>query len=148
MEIRRPYDRLISTKGFHILVRWHLYIESGPRCHNNIFWSVGFMGKKSDRRIQYTYLISFFTSFITWFIRVSGLWARNVIIENTTPTWCHKLIYRSVEFMSKKSDNHYCDVIMNAMAYKITRLTIVYSTVYSGPEENIKAPRRWPLCGN
>ena len=31
MEIRRSYDRLISTMGFPILVRWHLYIESGPR---------------------------------------------------------------------------------------------------------------------
>ena len=31
MEIRRSYERLISTIGFPILVRWHLYIESGPR---------------------------------------------------------------------------------------------------------------------
>ena len=31
LEIRRSYDRLISTMGFLILVRWHLYIESGPR---------------------------------------------------------------------------------------------------------------------
>ena len=31
MEIRRSWDRLISTMGFPILVRWHLYIESGPR---------------------------------------------------------------------------------------------------------------------
>ena len=31
MEIRRSYDRLTSTMGFPILVRWHLYIESGPR---------------------------------------------------------------------------------------------------------------------
>ena len=30
MEIRRSYGRLISTMGFPILVRWHLYIESGP----------------------------------------------------------------------------------------------------------------------
>ena len=30
MEIRRTYDRLISTIGFPILIRWHLYIESGP----------------------------------------------------------------------------------------------------------------------
>ena len=30
-EIRQSYDRLISTMGFPILVRWHLYIESGPR---------------------------------------------------------------------------------------------------------------------
>ena len=31
MEIRRSQDRLISTVGFAILVRWHLDIESGPR---------------------------------------------------------------------------------------------------------------------
>ena len=31
MEIRRSYDRLISTMGFPIPVRWHLYNESGPR---------------------------------------------------------------------------------------------------------------------
>ena len=31
VEIRRSYDRLISTMGFPILVRWHLYIELGPR---------------------------------------------------------------------------------------------------------------------
>ena len=30
MEIRRSYDRLISTMGFPILARRHLYIESGP----------------------------------------------------------------------------------------------------------------------
>ena len=31
VEIRRSHDRLISTMGFPILVRCHLYIESGPR---------------------------------------------------------------------------------------------------------------------
>ena len=31
VEIRRSYDRLISTMGFHILVRWHLYTESGGK---------------------------------------------------------------------------------------------------------------------
>ena len=30
VEMRRSYDRLISTMGFPILVRLHLYIESGP----------------------------------------------------------------------------------------------------------------------
>ena len=29
MEIRRSYDRLISTIGFALLVRWRVYIESG-----------------------------------------------------------------------------------------------------------------------
>ena len=36
VEIRRSYDRLISTMGFPILVRWHLYIESGPWCGGSI----------------------------------------------------------------------------------------------------------------
>ena len=35
--MRRSYDRLISTKGFPILVRWHLYIESGPWNHISIY---------------------------------------------------------------------------------------------------------------
>ena len=35
---------------------------------------------------------------------------------------------------------------MGAMAFRITNLTIVYSTVYSGTE-NIKAPRHWPFWG-
>ena len=30
VEIRRSYDRLISTMGFPMLIRCHLHIESGP----------------------------------------------------------------------------------------------------------------------
>ena len=30
MEIRRSYNRLISTMGFLVPTRYHLYIESGP----------------------------------------------------------------------------------------------------------------------
>ena len=30
VEMRRSYDRLISTMGLHMLVRWQLYIESVP----------------------------------------------------------------------------------------------------------------------
>ena len=35
------------------------------------------------------------------------------------------------------------------MAFQITGVAIVYSTVYSGTyiKENIKAPRHWPLWG-
>ena len=36
---------------------------------------------------------------------------------------------------------------MNAMTSQITSLTIVYSIVYSGIKDNIKAPRHWPLWG-
>ena len=44
--------------------------------------------------------------------------------------------------------NQYDDVVMGLKAYLITSLTIVYSIVYSGADhKNIKAPRKWPLCG-
>ena len=39
VEKRRSYDRLISTMGFPILARWHLYIESGPRSVLELGWS-------------------------------------------------------------------------------------------------------------
>ena len=35
-KIRWYYNRLISTMGFPILVRWHLYIESVPRPSNGL----------------------------------------------------------------------------------------------------------------
>ena len=37
VEIRRSYDRLISTMGFPKLVRWHLYIESGSCCSGSLW---------------------------------------------------------------------------------------------------------------
>ena len=49
---------------------------------------------------------------------------------------------------TSKLGSHYGDVIMSTMAYQITSLSIVYSTVYSGADqESVKAPRQWPLCG-
>ena len=47
MEIRRSYDRLISTMGFPILVRRHLYIELGPCTPDTLY---GFMwGNMKDK---------------------------------------------------------------------------------------------------
>ena len=44
--------------------------------------------------------------------------------------------------------HHYNNVIMGAMASQTTSLTIIYSTVCRAQiKEKIKAPRRWPLCG-
>ena len=36
VEIRRSYNRLISTMGFAILLRHHLYIESEPRSQDSV----------------------------------------------------------------------------------------------------------------
>ena len=43
---------------------------------------------------------------------------------------------------------HYNDVAMSVMASQITSLTIVYSVFFIQAQinENIKAPRHWPLC--
>ena len=42
---------------------------------------------------------------------------------------------------------HYNDAIMGRMASIITTVSIVYSTVCSDADKNIKAPRYWPLWG-
>ena len=44
---------------------------------------------------------------------------------------------------------NYSDVIMGAMAFQITGVSIVYSTVFfqAQIQENIKAPRHWLLWG-
>ena len=44
---------------------------------------------------------------------------------------------------------HYNAVIMTTMAFQITSLTVVYSTIYSDADQkNITAPRHLPLWGN
>ena len=58
--------------------------------------------------------------------------------QNTIQPRCYPCLYQS--------SLPYGDVVMGTVASQITSLTIVYSTVYSG-QENIKAPRHWPLCG-
>ena len=42
---------------------------------------------------------------------------------------------------------HHRDVIMSATASQITGVSSVFSTVWSGTEENMKALRHWPLWG-
>ena len=54
----------------------------------------------------------------------------------------------------RKTTSHYNDVIMSTMASQITRLTIVYSTVYSGADQRkhqnsaslafVRGIHRWP----
>ena len=43
MELRRSYDHLISTMGFPIMVRRHLYIESGPWVKPTNQWHSGIL---------------------------------------------------------------------------------------------------------
>ena len=48
-----------------------------------------------------------------------------------------------------KTKINYSDVIMGAMASKITSLMVVYysTVIQTQIKENIKAPRHWPLFG-
>ena len=71
----------------------------------------------------------------TYFIDNMGLRHRSAMFPHWSKT-------------SKSLMPHYRDVIMSLVASQITSLTIVYSSVYSGGTENIKALRHWPLCGN
>ena len=43
---------------------------------------------------------------------------------------------------------HYGDVIMCAIAYKITRWPLFTQPFIQTQTSNIKAPRHWPLCGD
>ena len=66
-------------------------------------------------------------------IPIIYLWLRDIKMK-TTP--------------SEKSDLHYNDVIMSAMACQITSLSIVTQPfIQTQIKENIKAPRHWPLWG-
>ena len=59
---------------------------------------------------------------------------------------CHQLVKNL--HVKMNVPYHYNDIIMGVIASQITSPTIVYSTVYSDiNQENIKAPRHWPLCG-
>ena len=72
MEIRRSYYRLISTVGFPILVRCHLYIESGPWCCLFSFFSYSCCVLKGDLNLLVNFFlgICFFSliSFFAWWM--------------------------------------------------------------------------------
>ena len=68
---------------------------------------------------------------------------------NLTMCFIKAMAYRTITM------NHYSDVIMGAMAYQITSLTIVNSTVYSGADQRkhqssptlafVRGIHRWPV---
>ena len=52
-----------------------------------------------------------------------------------TPQRYRRSILNEVIWSTKVVGNHYCDVIMGAMASQITSLKIVYTAVYSGADQ-------------
>ena len=61
--------------------------------------------------------------------------------------WSGSVVYLllSKGSVNKKKSYHYTDVIMGAMGSQITRLTIVYSTVYLGADQR-KHQTCWSFC--
>ena len=60
---------------------------------------------------------------ITKFVPKSRVDIKSALVQLIV--WCQALIW----------PNHYSDVMMGAMAFQITSLTIVYSAVYSGADQ-------------
>ena len=73
--------------------------------------------------------------------------------ENVSIWWCHliKMWFRTVwkwRACFAVSLINYNNVIMGAMAFQITSLTIVYSTIYSGGDQRShQSPMSLALCG-
>ena len=86
MEIRRSYDRLISTMGFPILVRWHLCIESGPSIP--ILWPPGepYWKAEDATTLQIAFSCNCCRKFMTmryqnWFCKIT--WIPNNELHNS-----------------------------------------------------------------
>ena len=61
--------------------------------------------------------------------------------------WAHLVPFLRQSFlMALLASWHFNDVIIRRMASQITGASIVYSTVGSGIDKNIKVPRHWPWC--
>ena len=76
----------------------------------------------------------------------------NINIIQNFQTYKFSRITCSLCIVSWLRPYHYSDVIMGAMAYQITSLSIVYSTVYSGADqrkrqssESLASVRKWPV---
>ena len=85
-------------------------------------------------------------------------------LANLVKFWpMHKCINSFTSTFTMYGYSHYCDVIMGAVASQITSLTIVYSTVYSDPDQSnyqsstslalvwgihrglVNSPYKWPV---
>ena len=97
MEIRRSYDRLISTMGFPILARLHLYIESGPRLAADV-QTVMAIARNDRQRIGHLSP----TMAIIWYCLVPS-WVRT---WNSLVWWGHETVY-SGEDMKQPSEDRW-----------------------------------------
>ena len=112
-------------------------------------WSSGSMKTSAPRRVLVTPEVN---TTCKWTPKRSLIGAS--IISNWTGVMHRPTIWKLVwDYIS--SVNKYSDVIIGAMAFQITSLTIVYSTVYSGADQRkhqsstslafVRGIHRWPV---
>ena len=112
-------------------------------------WSSGSMKTSAPRRVLVTPEVN---TTCKWTPKRSLIGAS--IISNWTGVMHQPTIWKLVwDYIS--SVNKYSDVIIGAMAFQITSLTIVYSTVYSGADQRkhqsstslafVRGIHRWPV---
>ena len=79
---------------------------------------------------------------------VNWFWCTNAYTIENSNSFSDFLLTIAAKITTKANGakGNYSDVIMSAMAFQITGVSIVYSTVWSRTE-NIKAPRHWSLWG-
>ena len=79
---------------------------------------------------------------------VNWFWCTNAYTIENSISFSDSLSTIAAKITTKANgaNGNYSDVIMSAMAFQITGVSIVYSTVWSCTE-NIKAPRHWSVWG-
>ena len=106
---------------------------------------------------MHIYIIEFMTK---WLILSADIevYSRYIVSCTVLPSCCLYSNWRSMWF-----PRHYCDAIMGTVAYQITSLTIVYTTVYSDADQSkhqssaslafvwgihrgpVNSPHKWPV---
>ena len=110
VEIRRSHDRLISTMGFPILVRWHIYIESGPRsCY--MMLDICFYRKSQNYTLgtQIWYVLDSNNLCLVIFTQFKSMIF--ALISTVLSTLCHLILF---SLKHKKITSHYLFTIISS----------------------------------
>ena len=151
----------------HVLVRRHLYIETTPSCVCNVYIS---SQKTNGHKLSSAlYCTAGKRAWASYQIHQIVGCACAVNAGNVFPGNCSIMLNGSSSGSAIKLPQvmgragHYSDVIMGAMASQITRLTIVYPTIYSCADQrkhqssaslafvrgihrwSVNSPHKWPV---
>ena len=110
--------------------------------HLAVYYRAGWIKYKHNKcidSISYNDSIDTITYEWMWYDHdyMENIW-RNLsdMLRNEQYTWkVNSFLFSTNWNVMLLANNHYSDVIMNAMASHITSFTIIYSTVYSGADQ-------------